>query len=465
MKNESKERQHKKTSESRVHFATETSGAQKSLAEVNGSVSVPMDGGYWKTLLAYLGPGALVAVGYMDPGNWITSIAGGASYKYTLLTVILISSLIAMLLQAMAARLGIVTGKDLAQMTRERTSKSMGIFLWIVTELAIMATDMAEIIGSGIAIKLLFNIPLIVGIAITSLDVLILLLLMKLGFRKIEAIVATLVAVILFVFLYEVLLSQPSIGGILRGFIPDPDIVTHSSMLYLSLGIVGATVMPHNLYLGSSISQTREIDRSNEAHVAKSIRFTVADSNIQLTVAFVVNCLLLILGAALFYGTNSDLGRFVDLFHALNDSQIVGAIASPVLSMLFAVALLSSGQSSTITGTLSGQIIMEGFIHLKMPLWAQRLLTRLLSITPVLIFAFIYHGNEAKIEGLLTISQVFLSIALPFAIVPLVLFTSDKKIMGKFANKAWVKYTAWFIAIVLTILNLWLIVSTLQEVF
>lgn len=438
-----------------------TGGAQKSLSEVNGSVNVPQNAGYWRTLLAYTGPGALVAVGYMDPGNWITSIAGGATYKYTLISVILLSSLIAMLLQAMAARLGIVTGKDLAQLTRERTSKGMGIFLWIITELAIMATDIAEIIGSGIALELLFGFPLIVGITITAFDVLILLLLMKMGFRKIEAIVATLVAVILFVFLYEVILAQPNVPEIFRGFVPSTRIVSNSSMLYLALGIVGATVMPHNLYLGSSISQTRRIDRNNDAHVAKSIRFTVADSNIQLTVAFVVNCLLLILGAALFYGTHSDLGRFVDLYHALSDSKIVGAIASPVLSMLFAIALLSSGQSSTITGTLSGQIIMEGFIHLKMPLWAQRLLTRLLSITPVLGFAIYYHGNESKIENLLTFSQVFLSIALPFAIVPLVLFTSNKKLMGNFVNHAWVKYTAWIIAIILIILNFWLILQTL----
>ena len=232
-------------------------------------------------------------------------------------------------------------------------------------------------------------------------------------------------------------------------------------MLYLGLGIVGATVMPHNLYLGSSISQTRSFDHNDEASVRKTIKFTIIDSNTQLTVAFVVNCLLLILGAALFFGTNSDLGRFGDLYNALQDSQIVGAIASPILSMLFAIALLSSGQSSTITGTLAGQVIMEGFVHMKMPLWAQRLLTRLLSITPVLIFAIYFKGNEAKIEGLLTLSQVFLSIALPFAIVPLIIFTSSKKLMGPFVNKPWVKWTSWIIAIILIALNLNLIFETL----
>lgn len=334
---------------------------------------------------------------------------GGAQFKYSLLSVVLISSLIAMLLQSMAARLGIVTGKDLAQLTRENTSKRVGFGLWIITELAIMATDVAEIIGSGIALELLFKIPLVVGILITSADVLLLLVLMKLGFRKIEAIVATLVVVILGVFSYEVFLSGPQMSQLFAGYLPTTHIVTNKSMLYLALGIVGATVMPHDLYLGSSISQTRAVDRSDRKAVAKAIKFTTIDSNLQLTIAFIVNSLLLVLGAALFFGTHSTVGRFVDLFNALSNSSIVGAIASPVLSMLFAVALLSSGQSSTITGTLSGQIIMEGFIHLRMPMWAQRLLTRLLSVTPVLIFAIYYHGNEAKIENLLTFSQVFLS--------------------------------------------------------
>lgn len=443
--------------EKRTHFVQGTNGDGKSLDEVNGSVQVPKNAGFFKTLMAYTGPGILIAVGYMDPGNWITSIAGGAQYKYRLLTVILISSLIAMLLQAMSAKLGIVTGKDLAQLTRERTSKGMGIVLWVIAELAIMATDIAEIIGSGIALKLIFRIPLIVGILITAADVLILLLLMKLGFRKIEAIVATLVTVILLVFAYEVALSNPSIAGILGGYVPTTDVVTNHGMLYLSLGIVGATVMPHDLYLGSSISQTRQLDRSDRKDIAKAIRFSTIDSNMQLFIAFIVNSLLLILGAALFFGTNSSLGRFVDLFNALNNSQIVGAIASPMLSMLFAIALLSSGQSSTITGTLSGQIIMEGFIRLRIPLWAQRLVTRLLSVTPVLIFAIIYHGNEAKIEDLLTISQVFLSIALPFAVIPLVMFTSNKKLMGEFANRAWVKYVAWVITVVLIVLNMLMI--------
>ncbi|MFV5770179.1 Nramp family divalent metal transporter [Pediococcus acidilactici] len=433
----------------------------KSLDEINGSIKVPKNAGFFKTLMAYTGPGILIAVGYMDPGNWITSIAGGAQFKYTLLSVVLISSLIAMLLQAMSARLGIVTGKDLAQLTRERTSKRVGFMLWVVAELAIMATDIAEIIGSGIALELLFHIPLIIGILITAADVLILLLLMRLGFRKIEAIVATLVMVILIVFAYEVFLSDPSISGIIKGYVPAPVILQNNSMLYLSLGIVGATVMPHDLYLGSSISQTREIDRRDRKNVAQAIRFSTIDSNMQLFLAFIVNSLLLILGAALFYGTDSSLGRFVDLFNALSDNQIVGAIASPMLSMLFAVTLLASGQSSTITGTLSGQIIMEGFIRLRVPLWVQRLVTRLLSVAPVLIFAIYYHGDEAKIENLLTFSQVFLSVALPFAVIPLVMYTSSKKLMGEFANRQWVKWCAWIATIILILLNIYLILQTL----
>ncbi|ALB28008.1 Nramp family divalent metal transporter [Companilactobacillus heilongjiangensis] len=444
-----------KKHESLIHYAN-----GPSLEEINDTVEVPTDAGFFKTLLAYSGPGALVAVGYMDPGNWVTSIAGGAQFKYKLLSVILISSLIAMLLQYMAAKLGIVTGRDLAQLTRDRSSRVGGFILWVITELAIMATDIAEIIGSAIALKLLFNIPVLWGVIITAFDVLLLLVLMKLGFRKIEAIVATLIMVILFVFLYEVILARPDMGQMVVGFVPDPKILQNQSMLYLSLGIVGATVMPHNLYLHSSISQARKYDRSDSKSVHQAVRFSTWDSNIQLTLAFIVNTLLLLLGAALFYGTNSDLGRFVDLFNALQDPKVAGAVASPVLSILFAVALLASGQNSTITGTLSGQIVMEGFVHMKMKLWVRRVITRLLSILPVITFAIMYNGNEAKIESLLTFSQVFLSVALPFSIFPLIKFTSNKELMGEFANNKFVEYLGYFIAIVLTILNVWLIYTT-----
>ncbi|EOH96423.1 Nramp family divalent metal transporter [Enterococcus pallens] len=437
----------------------ETDGV--SLEEINGTVKIPKGASFWKKMALYSGPGALVAVGYMDPGNWITSIAGGAEYKYSLLTVVLLSSLIAMLLQSMAAKLGIVTGKDLAQMTRSKTSKGLGFLLWVVNEMAIMATDIAEVIGGAVALQLLFGLPLLVGVLITTFDVLLLLLLTKLGFRKIEAIVAVLITVIFCVFGYEVALADPHWGEVIRGFVPTVEIATDRSMLLLALGIVGATVMPHNLYLHSSIAQSRDFDRGNEKEIAEAVRFTTWDSNIQLSVAFIVNCLLLILGGALFYGSNSDLGKFVDLYDALQNPSIVGNIASPILSTLFAVALLASGQNSTITGTLSGQIVMEGFIRLKMPLWMRRVITRLLAIVPVIICVILYGGNENAVEDLLLYTQVFLSIALPISIIPLTLFTSDKQLMGKFVNPRWEKYLAWLITIILTILNIFLIYSTL----
>lgn len=436
-----------------------TSANGASLEEINNTVSLPKNAGFWKKLAAFSGPGALVAVGYMDPGNWITSIQGGSQYGYALLSVILLSNLIAMLLQGMCAKLGIVTGMDLAQATRKATTKPIAIVLWILTELAIMATDIAEVIGGAIALQLLFHIPLLVGVLITTLDVLLLLLLTKVGFRKIEAIVATLIATIFIVFLYEVILSNPSMGPLLRGFIPSTEIATNGHMLLLALGIIGATVMPHNLYLHSSIVQTRQFERNTEGK-REAVRFATIDSNIQLSIAFVINCLLLILGAALFFGTTSDLGRFTDLYNALSDNAIVGAIASPLLSTLFAVALLASGQNSTITGTLSGQIVMEGFIEMKMPTWLRRIITRLLAIVPVIICVIVYGGREDAVEKLLLYTQVFLSIQLPFAIIPLTIFTSSKKLMGEFANPAWMKYLAWTIAITLTILNCFLIYGT-----
>lgn len=430
-----------------------------SLEEINNTVSLPKQAGFWKKLLAYSGPGCLVAVGYMDPGNWITSIQGGAQYAYSLLCIILISSLIAMLLQGMAAKLGIVTGMDLAQATRAATNRPVAFILWILTEFAIMATDIAEVIGGAVALELLFRIPLMMGVLITVGDVLLLLLLSLIGFRKVEAIVATLITTIFAVFLYEVLLGQPSASAILGGFIPTARIAANQGELLIALGIIGATVMPHNLYLHSSIIQARKYERT-DAGKKEALHFAMIDSNLQLGIAFVVNCLLLILGASMFYGHASHLGRFVDLYNALSNSKIVGVIASPLLSTLFAVALLASGQNSTITGTLSGQIVMEGFVHLKMPLWMRRLVTRLIAIVPVLACVILYGNNENAVEQLLLYTQVFLSIQLPFAIVPLTIFTSDRKFMGRFANPAWVKYTAWGIAALLTGLNIFLIYGT-----
>ncbi|MDR1521583.1 MAG: Nramp family divalent metal transporter [Streptococcaceae bacterium] len=445
-----------------IHYKNETS-----LEDINSTVAIPKNVGFWKTLFAFSGPGALVAVGYMDPGNWITSIKGGFEFKYKLLTVILISSLIAMLLQSMASKLGIITKMDLAQATREYTGKKLGIVLWIITELAIMATDIAEVIGSAVALKLLFKIPLFLGVVITIFDVMLLLVLTKLGFRKIEALVITLIAVILLVFAYEVLVSRPSWSEVFAGFCPHSQLVTNPSMLTLSLGIIGATVMPHNLYLHSAISQTRKVDRNNLKDLRKAVHFANIDSNIQLTGAFIINSLLLILGASMFFGHTQALGgeEFINLYHALSDSKIVGNIASPILSTLFAVALLASGQNSTITGTLTGEIIMEGFIRLKFPLWIRRIITRGFAVLPVLICVILYGGKESAVEDLLLYSQVFLCIALPISMFPLIIFTSSKKLMGEFANHKWVSFIAWISAIILTILNLQLIWETGKKFF
>ncbi len=444
----------------------------RSLEEINGTVEVPKGKGFWKTLFAYSGPGALVAVGYMDPGNWSTSITGGQNFQYLLMSVILISSLIAMLLQYMAAKLGIVTQMDLAQAIRARTGKALGILLWIMTELAIMATDIAEVIGAAIALYLLFDIPLVYAVFITVLDVFILLLLTKVGFRKIEALVVALILVILFVFIYQVALSNPDWGAVFKGFIPTADTFSSSpeirGMTPISgaLGIIGATVMPHNLYLHSAVSQTRKINHDNEDDVASAVRFTTWDSNIQLTAAFIVNCLLLIMGVAVFKSGAVKDPSFFGLYEALSDTStlsngvLISVAKSGILSTLFAIALLASGQNSTITGTLTGQVIMEGFIHMRMPMWARRLLTRLLSVIPVLICVVLSSGQSTvkeheALNNLMNNSQVFLAFALPFCMLPLLIMTSNEVEMGKrFKNPVWIKILGWISVIALTYLNL-----------
>lgn len=437
---------------------------QLSLAEINNTVPVAgAKSGFLRKLFAFSGPGALVAVGYMDPGNWITSIQGGALYSYLLLSVILLSSLIAMLLQAMYAKLGIVTGQDLAQATRARVGPKLAALLWITTELAIMATEIAEVIGSAVALNLLFGIPLMAGVLLTVLDVFLLLVLMKLGFRKIEAFVFVLILTIFLIFAYEVMLSDPDMSAVLRGFIPSEKIFTatlagQDSALLIGLGIVGATVMPHNLYLHSSIVQSRQYDRRSEAGLREAIRFATIDSNIQLGFSFIINCLLLVLGAALFFGNDpSDLGRFTQLYDALQNPGIVGGIASATLSTLFAVALLASGQNATITGTLTGQIVMEGFIHLQLPVWLRRVITRGLAVIPVIICIYLWGDREDVVESLLIYTQVFLSIALPFSMIPLLLMTSSKKIMGVFVNSRLTTVLGGVSAAALVILNLQLI--------
>ncbi|MFC6322638.1 Nramp family divalent metal transporter [Companilactobacillus baiquanensis] len=443
-----------------------------SLEEINGTVSVPKDKGFFKTLLAYSGPGALVAVGYMDPGNWSTSITGGQNFQYLLMSVILISSLIAMLLQYMAAKLGIVSSMDLAQAIRARTSKALGIVLWILTEFAIMATDIAEVIGAAIALYLLFHIPLVIAVFITVLDVLVLLLLTKIGFRKIEAIVVCLILVILFVFVYQVALSDPDWGAAIKGLLPTTKTFSTSEkvagMTPLSgaLGIIGATVMPHNLYLHSAISQTRKVDHNDEESVARNVRFSAWDSNIQLTAAFFVNALLLIMGVAVFKTGAVKDPSFFGLYEALSDTStlsngiLIGVAKSGILSTLFAVALLASGQNSTITGTLTGQVIMEGFVHMKMPLWLRRLVTRLISVIPVLVCVMLTSGKSAidehtALNNLMNNSQVFLAFALPFSMLPLLIMTDSAMEMGnRFKNSLWIKVCGWLSVIGLTILNL-----------
>ena len=430
-----------------------------SLSEINQSIETPNNNHFWQNLKAFLGPGALVAVGYMDPGNWITSVVGGASYKYSLLFVILISSIIAMQLQQMAGKLGIVTRMDLAQATAHHAPKWLRYSLWVILELALMATDLAEVLGSAIALNLLFKIPIMVAILLTVLDVFLLLLLMKFGFKKIEAIVTTLILTILAIFTYLVALSSPSIQGIFGGYLPTPTLFEtplpgHESQLTLALGIVGATVMPHNLYLHSSLSQTRKINHKDKKDVRKAVRFMTWDSNLQLSLAFIVNSLLLILGASLFFGHASEISAFSQMYNALQDSTIAGAIASSTLSTLFALALLASGQNSTITGTLTGQIVMEGFLHLRLPQWLIRIGTRIFALLPVIIVAVLFGYQEKTLDQLLVYSQVFLSIALPFSIFPLIYLTSKKSLMGEFTNVKWNTILGYAVSIILTILNI-----------
>ncbi|MGL9730045.1 Nramp family divalent metal transporter [Enterococcus sp. DIV0756] len=443
-----------------------------SLEEINGTIEVPKDVGFLKTLFAYSGPGALVAVGYMDPGNWSTSITGGQNFQYLLMSIILISSLIAMLLQYMSAKLGIVSQMDLAQAIRARTSKSLGIVLWLLTELAIMATDIAEVIGGAIALYLLFHIPLFLAVFITVFDVLLLLLLTKIGFRKIEAIVVALIVVIFVIFAYQVALSRPEWHAVFKGLIPRSEAFSTTHMvagqtpLTGALGIIGATVMPHNLYLHSSIVQSRKINHEDQEDIARTLRFSKWDSNIQLTMAFFVNSLLLIMGVAVFRTGSVADPSFFGLFKALSDPSVMNnsilahVASSGILSILFAVALLASGQNSTITGTLTGQIIMEGFVHMRVPIWLRRLVTRLLSVIPVLICVFLTSGKSEvqehiAINNLMNNSQVFLAFALPFSMLPLLMFTDSRVEMGERFKNSWgIKLLGWISVIGLIFLNM-----------
>ena len=424
-----------------------------SLREVHGSIPIPQDAGFWRKLFAFAGPGYLVAVGYMDPGNWATDLAGGARYGYTLLSVILLSNLMAILLQALAVRLGIASGRDLAQACRDHYSKPVTIGLWILCEIAIAACDLAEVIGAAIALNLLFGLPLIWGVCLTALDVLIVLFLQNRGFRYVEALVVALILMIAGCFGIELWLSKPNPIDVASGFIPTPGILGNTDMLYIAIGILGATVMPHNLYLHSSIVQTRKyVD--TYASKAEAIRFATIDSSAALMFALFINAAILVMAAATFNGTGhesvADIG---DAYQLL--TPLLGTSAA---SILFAVALLCSGQNATLTGTLAGQIVMEGFINLRVRPWLRRLVTRLLAIIPAIIVVALY--GERGTGALLILSQVVLSLQLSFAVFPLVMFTCDKAKMGPFVAPGWLRLLAWAVAVIIAALNGWLLVQT-----
>jgi manganese transport protein len=429
--------------------------ATNSLPEVHGSIRIPPNAGFWRTLAAYSGPGLLVAVGYMDPGNWATDIAGGSQFGYKLLSVILISNLFAILLQHLSLKLGIATGRDLAQACRDSYSRPVSLLLWGLAEIAIAATDLAEVIGSAIALNLLFGMPLPLGVALTVLDVFLLLFLQQKGFRVIESIVAVLILIILLGFGYEMLLAQPDVRALLGGLIPRAEVVTTPGMLYVAIGILGATVMPHNLYLHSSIVQTRNYPRTDEGRT-QAIRFATIDSTASLSLAFFINAAILILAAATFhFSGNQQVADINDAYKLLD--PLLGATAA---SIVFGVALLAAGQNSTLTGTIAGQIVMEGFLNLKLKPWVRRLVTRLVAVVPAMIVAILY-GERGTAE-LLVLSQVILSLQLSFAVVPLVRFTSDRLKMGRFVNPRWVTVTAWAVAVIIIALNGYLLWNTVK---
>jgi manganese transport protein len=426
-----------------------------SLSEVHSSVPVPHTASFWRKLLAFSGPGLMISVGYMDPGNWATDLAGGAQFGYTLLSVILISNFMAILLQHLSLKLGVVTGRDLAQACRDHYSKPASFALWVLCEIAIAACDLAEVIGSAIALNLLFGIPLVVGVFITAFDVMIVLFLMNRGFRILESLVAGLIVLIGSCFAYEMIVSSPSISGILGGLLPTPEIIANPAMLYIAIGILGATVMPHNLYLHSSIVQTRAFSRDDTGKKL-AIKFGTIDSTAALLCAFFINAAILILSAAAFYGTEYQ--NVADINDAFN--LLTPVLSAPLASILFAVALLASGQNSTLTGTLAGQIVMEGFLDIRLRPWLRRLITRLVAIVPAAIVAGLY--GERGVGELLILSQVILSLQLGFAVVPLVMFTSDRQKMGQFTNALWLKLTAWLITAIIVLLNAYLLVQTLS---
>ncbi|NMF61661.1 divalent metal cation transporter (plasmid) [Brasilonema octagenarum UFV-E1] len=425
-----------------------------SLSEVHRSIKIPSSNSFWRKMLAYGGPGYLVSVGYMDPGNWATDIAGGSKFGYTLLTVILLSNLMAILLQSLCVRLGVATGRDLAQACRDYFSPRISFCLWVLCEIAIAACDLAELLGSAIALQLLFGIPLVWGVCITALDVLVLLFLQGKGFRYVEALVIMLIATVGICFTAETIFSRPDFGGILFGYLPKREILQNPEMLYIAIGILGATVMPHNLYLHSSIVQTRDWQPTTEKRW-EAIKFGTIDSTVALSLALFINSAILIVSAATFHDSgNQNVAEIQEAYKLL--SPLLGVSAA---SAIFGIALLASGQSSTLTATLAGQIVMEGFLQFRLPSWLRRLVTRLLAIIPALMTIIIFGENSTS--SLIVLSQVILSLQLAFAVIPLVMFTSNHRFMGEFVNPLWLKFLAWGVAIVIVCLNTWLLLQSL----
>ena len=425
---------------------------EPSLPEVHSSVHVSRSPNFWRRLAGFIGPGFLISVGYMDPGNWATDIAGGSRYGYTLLFVIMASNLMAILLQTLSLRLGVATERDLAQLCHERYGPKVSFVLWIFAEVAIAACDLAEVIGSAIALQLLFHIPLFYGVLITGLDVLLILLLQRWGFRYVEALVIALIGAIVALFGIQMFLSKPEFWPAFKHLIvPSPQIFTNPGMMFIAIGMLGATVMPHNLYLHSSIVQSRRYKRTPEGK-REAIFMASLDSHLALTLALFVNAAILIVAAAVFHRSGHfEVAAIQDAYKLL--SPLVGAVGA---STLFAIALLASGQNSSITGTLAGQVVMEGFVHLKVSAWLRRLITRTIAIIPTIIVVAI--TGERGTEKLLLLSQVILSLQLSFAVIPLVLFTSSRKTMGEFVNPRWLKVAAWSVAILIAVLNGWFLV-------
>lgn len=421
-----------------------------SLAESFSTVKVPQNAGFWRKFFAFFGPGLMISVGYMDPGNWATDIEGGAKFGYTLLFVILLSNFFAIILQHLSVKLGIATERDLAQACRGHYSKPVNFVLWLFCEIAIAAMDLAEVIGTAIALNLLFGVPLTYGVIITIIDVFIILMLQRRGFRWLEVFIASLVFLVLACFAYEVLIAQPNVQDLLSGVIPKKEIIENPQMLFIAVGILGATVMPHNLYLHSSIVQTRAYERTEKGK-KEAIKFASLDSTLSLLLAFFINAAILILAAATFHGTPySDIADIGDAHQMLEP-----LLGTSLAGIAFAVALLASGQNSTLTGTLAGQIVMEGFLNLKIKPWLRRMITRLIAVIPA-FFVTLFAGEKGTAE-LLIWSQVILSLQLPFAVFPLIQFTNDPSKMGSFANAFWLKIMVWVIGLIILFLNVYLV--------